>query len=139
MKVTRKGVFETNSSSVHSLAITNNYYPQYPESEYVVIPNDYQWGYDTCDSVEEKLSYLVTLAACYSDTRDEFIENPDVVKIVNTVKNHNGANVIFKFPYGFGSIDHQSINSVEGFLCGTELEDFIFNSKYKVIIDNDNH
>ena len=63
----RKGVFETNSSSTHSLVICK-------ENEELKLPgfvsfetNDYGWEFDTLSTTWEKASYLYSLAVCLDE------------------------------------------------------------------------
>lgn len=84
MKLIRNGVFETNSSSAHSLAYKNEdvlrgvyesngvkdfkdgryRLTEIPEKykNYVLYPrfDEYGWGYDVLDTPDEKLSYILT-------------------------------------------------------------------------------
>jgi hypothetical protein len=55
----RKGVFETNSSSTHSICIAKNVELNIPDSLHLEY-GEFGWGEDSLQSVEEKASYLFT-------------------------------------------------------------------------------
>lgn len=147
MKVTRKGVFETNSSSVHSLSITSNKDEwKGKDSVLYVSLGEYGWGYDRLITPSEKVSYLMTLIASYVGyygdnefTDEDFFDLSSIKDIYKAVKHHGSEIVFNKCSKGYGYVDHQSIVPMEEFLDGIDLEDFIFNYKYEIIIDNDNH
>lgn len=150
MKTIRKGIFETNSSSVHSLSIVTNNDKEISQAEIlIVVPNEYGRGYEILRSPEEKTSYLMSLIASYSGfswyeeeegiqfTEEEFFSLPDAQKVVEAIKKH-GSRILYKRGYAsFGRVDHQSVVSLEEFLGGVDLEDFIFNYKYTITIDSD--
>ena len=74
MKQIRKGLFETNSSSVHAIAIKTanlNPNPQYPE---VVTFNRgmFGWVHDTLTTPNEKASYLYESLFCTDRNIEEF-------------------------------------------------------------------
>ena len=86
MKVIRRGVFETNSSSSHSITIMgkDNLQPPClhvnPEDNRVHVKlGDFGWGPDTLITQEEKLSYLCTmmLETEFRNRRDW--SNPDII------------------------------------------------------------
>lgn len=157
MKVVRKGVFETNSSSMHSLAIinANDYNPEYnyPKNKTLyVYPAEYGWGYERLTEPDEKLSYLFALAASSNGLRwldnqdevfvDRFFDLSEVKKIYDTMSDIGIAiNFVIdkSSDHYFGYVDHQSIETIDTFLGDIPIKDFIFNDKYMVIIDNDNH
>jgi hypothetical protein len=151
MKVIRHEVFETNSSSMHSLSISAARDYTYPSGKtYVIIAEEYGWSGPTLREPEEKLSYLMALVASSTGINwaieekgvkfsiKEFLRLPEIKKIVNAVKDH-GSDIIYKkSSSGFGSVDHQSVCNLDSFLNGIDLEEFIFNSKYEIVITNDN-
>ena len=68
MQTIRKSVFETNSSSVHSLTVKKNDMVLKPykmdlnyENKLVLEFGEYGWGYDTLTTVFDKLCYLLTM------------------------------------------------------------------------------
>lgn len=165
---TRSGVFETNSSSTHSLSISTNTSsmidPPLPESiliegEVHVFPGEFGWEQETYYDVDSKLSYLYTsaiyTARCSLDLNElqkinpndpEYInENPRLKMIVDAVKQHAGVNVVFHVEddkyYPFGYIDHQSFDVCDDVWNGgiESVIAFVFNSQSYFETDNDNH
>ena len=65
----RKGTFETNSSSTHTIVVTKDNSKLDIPNEIKIDLADYEfgWEYDKYYSVEEKLAYLVfgILSECY--------------------------------------------------------------------------
>lgn len=148
MKVIRNGVFETNSSSMHSLSIGDRDVISTPSKLFVTLKT-YGWGYDVLKTPSEKVSYLMSLVASnhgfstYYDksaTEDDFFEIPEIEHILDVLKSKGCELYLSRDSNGdFGDVDHQSSMPMYKFLDGVSLDEFIFNSKYSVIIDNDNH
>lgn len=150
MRVVRRSVFETNSSSVHSVCVVPEQdFMALPGQTYIVVPEEYGWSGPTLKTPEEKLSYLMSLIGSnsgfswYSEeegiefAEEEFLDLPDVQRVVDAVKKH-GSKMLFKRNEdGFGKVDHQSVMSLTDFLAGLDLEDFIFNAQYSIIIESD--
>ena len=155
MKVTRNGVFETNSSSTHAVALTGGFSWQniLPDKDGVIHSylGEYGWGYDILNTSAQKLSYLLTMIsvthslfwANNDEELDERIENfyndNNFLKIEKIVCELLGAKKIVVDDW-YGYVDHQSYMSIPEFLeeYNVSIEDFIF-GKYEMIIDNDNH
>ncbi len=150
----RGSVFETNSSSTHSLVLANtdNIMPVPFNIETMasgiinVYAGEYGWSEETFTGTMDKLSYLYTDAMinlCETDIPDP--EKNDKLKlIVEAVKEHTGCNVNFIVDshwYPFGYIDHQSIGECdEVWEAGVEgVKQFVFNPDSYFITDNDNH
>jgi hypothetical protein len=111
MKQIRKNVFETNSSSTHSICIAN--------TSDLIIPNEIEfkfgefgWEIDKLSSIEEKASYLYT--ALYAFDELDYIDELKQIFI------DKGITTTFDDPNDVdcGYIDHYS-----------ELSDFIKNIK----------
>lgn len=180
MKQTRKSIFETNSSSTHSVTIKNN--DKYNYTDFIVDPADHYihmtfgefgWGYDEFIDPMTKLQYLLTLLLEINKatfgregitTIDEFYNLDEYILIESIVTEHvEGCKGICIYDDGFkvneyegpngetrywtthnGYVDHQSC---EGYTSlydffeewGTGIEDFIFNEKIELVIDNDNN
>lgn len=159
MKV-RSQVFETNSSSSHSLVlsetITEMIEPPIPESAvkagvYEIYPNDFGWEIESYTDVQNKASYLYA-DACMGESGDydpndqiTRTENDKLKMIEEAFRRHAGVNVIFQKGHHdydtFGSIDHQSVG-----LCSDVWDEgvngvirFLFSQKSVLITDNDNH
>ena len=159
----REGVFETNSSSSHSIALNPKRYSNYEAKFYMFKTDDsgnvkvlsklgeYGWGYDILDSPDEKLSYILTMIVCGSDanTLQEIYDSNEFKEVEECViKNTEFDGIIIDnidpnhIDDGSYYIDHQSFYSnYKDFLNDYDLtlEEYLFNSRYSVIIDNDNH
>ena len=167
MKVIRKSVFETNSSSMHSLSISG--------AEKLCSPNflngyfgEFGWGYELLSSPEDRLSYLLVALAILSGASDSEVsfekrkgilfEYEKFKWVDDIVKDQTGKHILIDWEsieggyYSFGYIDHQSIEhpslipdvlldfwSEDKDVFCKNMTDFIFNDKYSIIIDNDNH
>lgn len=95
MKITiRKGVFETNSSSTHAIAIAKEKVESYPESLTFDLGN-FGWEVNYYYCPEEKASYLYTAIALlylYSEEKEKFIE---AIEKINKTLAKKGVNCIF--------------------------------------------
>jgi len=141
-KVTRRGVFETNSSSTHSIAIFNGGQPTQqirPEADGKVhiYPGEFGWGPEAYHDAESKASYAYTWAKNHGDE--------DAMELLTKVLiKHTGCEVVFETmadEYGkFGYIDHQSVDVCSpAFYLDETLEHFIFNPESVLLVDHDNH
>ena len=129
MKQIRRGTFETNSSSVHSLVIENeekigelekSQLKLNKKGEIEVQLGEYAWGLEFFKTQQEKLNYLVTLIACskliidYDDLEDD----PEFEYLKKQLLKYTNAKNIKV--YGFGKnnyyIDHQSKKDLNEFL-----------------------
>ena len=154
MKVKRSNVFETNSSSEHVVAVMNesNKYENMKEIQhwdYIKVKKDGIYFEkddididDTgivLDTFLEKLLYVICGYIHYMDDIDELDEMlPDL------------NDILIKY-FGFGTdklhfnkdvsmyINHQSQDMISGFLGSYDikLEDFLTDSKYKILLDWD--
>lgn len=170
MKQIRKGVFETNSSSVHSLSISGADRLSHVNRVSGSF-GEFGWGYERLNTVEDRLSYLLTdIARKYDDYKEKkrdilkerFLSDKHYRWANEMVKEFTGNEVEMDWDYfyssswsPFGYIDHQSISDMETsedhscilkeFFSDDEMvfkenmKDFVFNNKYQLIIDNDNH
>lgn len=153
-KQTRGSVFETNSSSTHSLVLceTGSLLEQ-PFSDVItnkgvviVTGGEFGWDEETFTNVHDKLSYLYTDAMLLAgdDDNPDPIQNLKLKMLFNAVKEHTGCQLVFArvsdyWPYGY--IDHQSIGLCEEVWCkGVEgVKYFLFNPGSYFETDNDNH
>jgi hypothetical protein len=159
IKVTRKGVFETNSSSTHSITVADegklqNTLPN-KEGKIIIFCSEFGWEYNIHTSAYMKLSYLITnIFMAYKYDRKNPVVNikllPDrekewFYKVTRAVEEFTGTKLevvpLKDDWYPFGYIDHQSANTADDVLNGTigKIKRFIFNPLSKLIIDNDNH
>lgn len=152
----RKNVFETNSSSSHSLCILKEDQPLDGLVEmnwrldndgilHFYNEDDLQfsrWPFRILNNWYDRLCYALASYAYDSQTRE---------KIIDICRKHIKNFVNFEFPknpwwdeegpYFYGCVDHQSMNLLSRFLKthNVSLEDFIFNDRYLVIIDGDEY
>lgn len=160
MKVqVRNLVFETNSSSVHSVVIKKT------KKEIIYYPikarfGEFGWGYERLRTPEEKLSYILTefRYKCYIN-RDglgsvldcwDSLTTYEEYKLLNEIiRQRTGSDIIWnyyslindRYSSKYGYIDHQSLYTIADSELDTpeKLVDFIFNPNCYIIIDNDNH
>lgn len=145
MKTIRPNVFETNSSSEHTICFPcasacENLNPA-PQTLTARGEGEYGWGYDVLDTPYSLLDYwLVAIKDTGMDYAPEkrqavidyFATKQITLEIPESVENM------------VGYIDHQSVDSncrlLAGFIDNPEaLFKFIFCPETKIIIDNDNH
>lgn len=143
MRQIRRSVFETASSSVHSLTIAcgNLNKPDYKGKEFDLFPGEFGWGPDQYTDVNTKASYCYTwIQYAHESERDKFKK-----MLVNVIKEQTGAiEVVFRQStgeyYAEGYIDHQSTDRcAEAFESEDNLINFIFSKDSVLVIDNDNH
>jgi len=144
--VTRQGIFETNSSSTHSLSIAGGEYAPdgFPiqNGKCCVYPAEFGWEEDRHYDAATKASYCLVYAktaagdrqtACETMLRDVLTEATG--KPVRFISDPPGVHI-----YEWGYIDHQSSDvCAEAFASKETLRDFIFDPASVLITDNDNH
>lgn len=160
MKQIRRGTFETNSSSTHSISIYD--YNKLEENKMSIDDegyihayfSDFGWEVEDYYDQESKLSYLLTMAAHLNDfypdyyAREEqeemiekFVQSTDFKRISSEIAEHAKCDGII-LDYSKGYIDHQSIygKSLDDFLeyNNTNIIDFVFGG-IVVHTDNDNY
>lgn len=161
MKLVRNGVFETNSSSAHSLAYGTDYilrgsrwYQPTKERDFSnpmyrldKVPDHYKgytfyewlgeygWGYNVLTTPQEKFSYLLTQMA---DTSEELHESTDYETIKEMVEDI-GCEII-RCNDQDGYVDHESYGIVNPslFKSKKDLITYLFNDNIIVYIENDN-
>ncbi len=145
MKKIRKGCFETNSSSVHSVVYSKN----------GLMPSELEIGEDGyihmkygCFDTEQaeyydqytKLQYLLT-AAYYLDSSWDTGASYEFELIEDAIKEYTGAKgiIVSEFPEPY--IDHQSVPCGKNELVNTWREDdiinFVFNKSIGLRTDCD--
>lgn len=161
MRQIREGIFETNSSSCHAVAVRRENsigvcYLRPQEDGYIHVPLDeFGWNYDgDLYGQEMRLSYLLTLAAQNEDCTNFWDDETDdkcrsrfertkwfkkIEAAVLEVCEHK-CKGIYIDTFG-GHIDHQSVEPTEDFLdwWNLSIEEFVFGTNVELIIDNDNH
>jgi len=151
----RQGVFETNSSSSHSIVIKKGggETPDMIDPGWHVHDNGTLYIYETnlgfgrspfdvlCDWYH-KLCYAI---ASYGADGFEEIEELVYAHVAGVKKIELPTTFAWddddkKAPF-YGYVDHQSMDLLTSFLRNNDvtLEDFIFNDKYVVIIDGDEY
>ncbi len=123
MKVTRNKVFETNSSSTHSLSIAGGEYKAeaFPIDNGICRVHPGEFGWDVCTQM------LINVLKAETGCEVEFVPIPRTE---------------WSF-YEWGYIDHQShFGGSDACGCAFEsegkLRDFIFNHESILMTDNDN-
>lgn len=168
MKLIRNGVFETNSSSAHSLAYKNTVLRDYnykPKDDlcfaikelhltkkpkeyemYSCMPlyfDEYGWGFDVLSSPAEKLSYLMSSVYQYK-TWGVIKEDPFFKQVIQWL---NELDIVVNFPEQYGDsnevdaeINHQSYDVVtkDMFKTKYDLLTYLFNNDIVIHIENDN-
>lgn len=135
MKNIRTNVFETNSSSSHSISISDG-----DELRDTILPDEngvihlrggeFGWEWETYNSAESKANY------CAIDCQNDL----NMIKmLVEVIKEHTGArDVLFEFGK-YSYIDHQSQGtSYDAFRSKEELRRFLFDRNSYIETGNDN-
>lgn len=149
----RNGIYETNSSSSHSIVVSSlyrGYDYDLPIDENGILKvefGEFGWGPDILRNPIDKISYYITdnsnLGYNSDITWEEGIskikERQEIKDLEAIIKKHcpNFKELEFRENnnyFKFGFVDHQS--------CGTshdsDLEELIFNKSVIILIDNDN-
>ena len=144
-KQIRQGVFETNSSSTHSMCIHpgNKYVPNM--SKLKIETGEFGWEEEIYYGMDDKLSYALTYAL--GGNSNKYIEMLNEVLTDNmpdTDITYDGMSyeelLEIDVCADFGYIDHQSLDEASKmFLSKNNLEDFIFGRDSYFVTDNDNH
>ena len=151
MKKIRNAVFETNSSSSHSISVSevnsdelmDNVMLMDENDNVVVEPGEFGWEQEVYNDSVTKASYMLTYVKNYcGDDESKFEE-----MLKNVIMEQTGCNdVIFNESsdqyWKFGYIDHQSSsdNAYHWVFEDKEtLRQFIFNKESILETDNDNH
>lgn len=158
----RNNIFETNSSSSHSLVVSKEdrgYCYDMPvdsKGTLVIRFGKFGWGPKILYTPYEKLRYWMTEYASdfwhdwkenYKDMTFEekvkiFSNKSEIKKAIKKIKKHcqDVKTVEFASPdeedryYNFGYIDHDSV----GLVRGEDFENLVFNNSLIIVIDNDN-
>ncbi len=139
MKQVRHSVFETNSSSTHSISIVKGVevydtLPLFdgPNGNYVSIDQgEFGWGYEELTDAGSKAAYLWTFAKGGTDSQRKMLKE--------AILEHTGADEVQFDEDSEGYIDHQSSDVAEPvFESKQRIIDFIFNPKSVLILDTDN-
>lgn len=142
VKTIRRGVFETNSSSSHSISLgysNEGWETIEPNSDGVIVlrGEEFGWGvYTICDA-ESKANYAVLDALLNED--NELVER--VVKVIEEYTGYPVELSLHDLIDGYNSyIDHQSVGTfADECFSEDEIKQFIFNRSSELELDNDNH
>lgn len=140
MKKIRRGVFETNSSSSHSISIADSDNKAKLDTLSVedekegkvcrIYQDKFGWEMETFNSPTMKASYCFT----YAKGDINLLE-----RLGRVIKEHLGDDVTVEFVDGEGYIDHQSLDiAEEAFESDDTLKRFIFNPHSYFETGNDN-
>lgn len=143
----RNSVFETNSSSVHSVIIGSKDYSSVeifkPDKSMTVkfSGGEFGWSYDILSSSYEKANYIAVYLMLYDKDESRIKMFEEVVKEMTTAQS-----ILYEFMDSNGDsedsyIDHQGYEDSDWNCLFTEkakLKEFIFNTKYSIMIANDN-
>lgn len=143
MKKIREGVFETNSSSTHSISIASGKCKMidtiFPDENGDIVLNGGQFGWE----IREYNNAITKANYCAIDQFD----NLDRIKMLSEVilEQTGAKRLILDFTNNYKDknysyIDHQSEGtSNEAFESKEILRNFIFNPESVLYTDNDNH
>lgn len=155
----RKGVFETNSSSMHSLVVKkeNEYYTQEEMTERMYLDDNGVWKiwsdgdlyfgrtpFQCLGDFSKKAKYAIASLCGYNDNARETFD--DIVKLVHEIC-PACTNIILPTEYSYvndnnttyyGNVDE---NILSDFLTKEDitLKEFLSNKKYIVIVDGDEY
>lgn len=153
MKKIRRNIFETNSSSSHSIVISidddgnGDYCYNFWDCEDGVLnlyPGDFNWGLNTHRDPYTKASYIYTYAL---RKPDDYEREAILKRLKGVIKDMANLHVEFCLldedkgkSSEEGYIDHESVD-VGDKVAKTEeqLIEFLFNTNIILLIDNDNH
>jgi len=139
----RRGVFETNSSSTHTITIVGGEYTPdvqsllYDKNIVVLHGEEFGWGYEIIKDSLRKAEYVYTyIMDCVYDGDLKLLY---LQMLKNVLQSVLGENVTIRLStLGNGYIDHQSADIPQEALTSEEtLRDFIFNPKSLLILDSD--
>ena len=132
-KIIRTGVFETNSSSSHSLSVARGdqefvYDTIYPDQNGVirVVGQEFGWGWEKFNDTMTKLAYAF---------QDSFGQEDFIKEIV--MEQTGATEVLFDEDGGY--IDHDGVGTTQELRGDREaMRNFIFNKNSWLFIGNDN-
>ncbi len=143
-KVTRHAVFETNSSSSHSISIS----PDEVLTDKLAVHNgvcqihdgEFGWGVEVFSDASTKASYCYTYARANKGTGNllQTISERPLNMLQEVIEEQMECKVEFVSDEGY--IDHQSEETcIAAFKDRDTLRRFIFSPKSILNIDHDNH
>lgn len=144
METIRVGTFETNSSSTHSIVVNGNKFYDHLEQSPIKVKPDwgygFGWQFETWDTIEQKLAYMVRCLVCY-----DYNANSLQDKIRPIQERLHNLGIDFELPtyeeYIDGYVDHEDWYQMEIeniYKDDNELLDFLLNSSSYIEGGNDN-
>jgi hypothetical protein len=145
-KLIRKAVFETNSSSTHSLVVSDatDFDSIAPDDNgFIIVPqNDFGWATDTYSDPLSKLSYVMIYLRDWTDYLDADRKIAYEEMLIDVVNEHTGAFMVqLAETNDPGYIDHQSVESRDLdylFNDRVAMKNFVFGRNSYVETGNDN-
>ena len=147
----RNGVFETNSSSTHSIVINPGKYHVPKDANIYILTGEFGWEIKHYSGFYDKASYALTYALNCSEYKvylkmlNEALIKYIAPKSVITYNGYSYKEIIKHIDNSdtyddFGYIDHNSYDEASKiFDSSKNLEKFLFSSKSYFKTDNDNH
>ena len=149
----RNGVFETNSSSSHSIVIKKGGgktpdkidpdWRVHEDGELYIWDTDLEFGRSPFDVLCDWYHKLCYAIASYGEEGFEYVESIALkhIKRATFIRLPLTWNYKDEQVTNYGYVDHQSMGLLESFLRteNITLDDFIFNDKYVVIVDGDEY
>lgn len=162
-RVARQNVWETNSSSMHTVTVRgkkNMIRYRFPTVIELWL-GEYGWNGDPCYEFQTKLEYAMSMILHteypgFNQYDENFVVDQNILegldgynKLIEAIRKHGECDAIIInryngdiYPYGY--IDHQSYedyNSLQDFLdyWNIDAERLLFDDAVVVWIDNDNH
>jgi len=150
-KMIRTGVFETNSSSCHTITVSRETNPALYTSitpdhngEIVVTPREFGWEWETYTDPESKLCYLMLYIRDWvrnQPTKDLFTDTLNRVVLAHTHATKLSLRPSTSSSWDDGYIDHQSVEDNDCHFLFDEdekLKNFIFSPSSTISTGNDN-
>lgn len=143
----RRNVFETNSSSSHSLTLSKDRMRDYSLAEEALkqgsmtvrVTDHFGWEWKRLYKPENKVAYLLSQVASYELNNGGLRDNTEANDILSAVEEATGVDVHVLVDSDYAGIDHQSIGVGRELLQDREtLLDFIFSRTAFIQTGNDN-
>lgn len=141
MKIIRNGIFETNSSSTHVIAIAKENDFDLPNKKIRFAFGTYEWAKNLYTTYREKGDYLITAIYSNPGKKEEWLEKLAELFRKNEIKYHFPEPHIHSSGEYKGSIDHVSeLYPLIDILLANEymLFRFLFNNDSYITTSNDN-
>jgi hypothetical protein len=153
----RKGVFETNSSSMHSICIEGKSrmceFKNYKGDDILASGGEFGWEIEEYTDWETKLQYVIVSMQYLGSNRpekpEEYMDCTEYRWLTEVIKDYTGKNLVMNDDFTPGYIDHQSVDNLgenDIWLKNSDeqnwksrIRDFIFDERFVLVTDNDNH